>query len=358
MPEDLASLVQAMRHAVPRSPQPPPFAPAAQQHADDWHADVARARRAHDDAARIARRALVDAQRARYGTDARALLHLPAASPPRRRWDVVVPSGGMRALAPSVADGPGATGGGCTVHASVTGAGVGDSPAVIRLHGGAFWMGGGDLRHEVDRDLVDHVVERLGAVVIDVDHRLAPEHPMPAAFEDVLATLDAVRDASTELGIDPDRIALLGTSSGGSIAMAAAILDARRGRTHPLAALACIVPSFDLASVPPAMAADAAAMEARQRMLRGYLGEHDVTGVWASPARAEHLDGLPPTFVAVAAHDEIALGGAAACDAIVRGGGRALARRYPATHTVAAPQAEAAIAIDVGDFLAEHLVPA
>ena len=55
----------------------------------------------------------------------------------------------------------------------------------------------------------------LGAkcVVISVDYRLAPEHPYPAAVEDAVDALHwVIKHGQTELGIDPSRIAVGGSS--------------------------------------------------------------------------------------------------------------------------------------------------
>lgn len=355
LPVDLAGLVDDVRAAVSASAPEPRFARDEGEHRATWLAEVAATRAAHDAAARAVRHALVDAQRARFGVDARDLLGLQTVSPVRRAWPVQVPDGGMRALVPGAVASVGASAGGCDVAATVAGTGSGASPAIVRLHGGAFWMGGGDVRHAFERDLVDLLVERLGAVVVDLDHRLAPEHPLPAGIEDALAAVGAVRAAASDLGVDPARVALVGTSSGGSIALAAAMLDAWRRPTHPIAALACVVPSFDLASLAPSMRDDDDAAAARQRMLRGYLGDHDASSAWAAPARVHALVGAPPTFVAWAEHDEVAVGGADACAAIVRGGGIAEARGYAMTHTIATPDVEASVARDVVAFLAERL---
>ncbi|BBY79128.1 alpha/beta hydrolase [Mycolicibacterium pulveris] len=88
------------------------------------------------------------------------------------------------------------------------------APAVLYCHSGAFVLGNLDTDH---RQCVEFA--RLGrCTVISVDYRLAPEHPYPAALHDVTAVLDGMAADAAELGIDPDRLAVAGSSAGGALA--------------------------------------------------------------------------------------------------------------------------------------------
>ena len=62
------------------------------------------------------------------------------------------------------------------------------------------------------------LVRELDAVVVSPDYRLAPEHPFPAALDDCMATLLWIRENADMLGVDPDRIAVGGTSAGAGLA--------------------------------------------------------------------------------------------------------------------------------------------
>lgn len=87
-------------------------------------------------------------------------------------------------------------------------------PVVVNFHGGGFTLG----TARDDARWAKCVVDEVHAVVASVDYRLAPEHPFPTAVEDgVDAVMYLVRHAD-ELGIDTDRIAISGFSSGGNMA--------------------------------------------------------------------------------------------------------------------------------------------
>ena len=89
----------------------------------------------------------------------------------------------------------------------------GGYPVVINFHGGGFTLGSaGD-----DARWCGTVVNECHAVVISVDYRLAPEHPFPTAIEDGVDSVLYVHEHADELGIDKDKIALSGFSSGGNM---------------------------------------------------------------------------------------------------------------------------------------------
>jgi acetyl esterase/lipase len=96
-------------------------------------------------------------------------------------------------------------------------AGPAPHPFVVFVHGGG-WRNG-------DKGEVVHLARELAAAgyaVFDVQYRLAPAHPFPAAVADVKCLLGRLRERAGELGIDGTRSALLGRSAGGQIALLAA----------------------------------------------------------------------------------------------------------------------------------------
>src|SRR5206468_11907872 len=66
-------------------------------------------------------------------------------------------------------------------------------------------------------------------VLAAVDYRLAPESRFPAAIEEVLAASRWLRESAADLGCDPERLAILGESSGANLTAAATLLARDRG---------------------------------------------------------------------------------------------------------------------------------
>lgn len=91
------------------------------------------------------------------------------------------------------------------------------SSAIIYIHGGWFIAGGYETHDAVVRKLAN----KTGSVIIFTDYRLAPEHPFPAGLNDCVDTVNWVTANAEELGIDPDKIGIIGDSAGGALATAA-----------------------------------------------------------------------------------------------------------------------------------------
>lgn len=87
-------------------------------------------------------------------------------------------------------------------------------PVVINFHGGGFTLGA----PTDDARWCTTVADECGAVVVSVGYRLAPEHPFPYAVEDGVDAIIWVHKHAVELGIDRDKIAISGFSSGGNMA--------------------------------------------------------------------------------------------------------------------------------------------
>ncbi len=108
-------------------------------------------------------------------------------------------------------------------------------PLVFVIHGGS-WRGGsrGDLP-ELNRYLAAR-----GYAVAAISYRFAPEHPHPAASQDVHAAIQFLKSNSPRLGVDATRIALIGRSAGGQLAL----LEAYTGRDPAIrGAVALYAPS-------------------------------------------------------------------------------------------------------------------
>ena len=176
-------------------------------------------------------------------------------------------------------------------------------PAILYPHWGGFVAGGLDLVDAAARRMADQV----GAVVVSVDYRLAPEHPYPAALDDCWTALTWTVEHSATLGIDPDRVAVVGESAGGGLAAALA-LRARDWGGPTLAFQALSFPQLDdrLDTVSARAFTDTPMWDRRSASAswRDYLAGQPADR-YAAPARADDLTGLPPTFVAACEFDPL-----------------------------------------------------
>ena len=110
--------------------------------------------------------------------------------------------------------------------------------AIIHLHGGWFVLGSATAY----RHLIGHIVARTGARAFVPDYRLAPEHPYPAAVDDVFACYQALGRSEIR------RIALAGDSAGGNLALglASRIVDRAVLSDGILVGVAVMSPVTDL----------------------------------------------------------------------------------------------------------------
>jgi acetyl esterase/lipase len=140
-------------------------------------------------------------------------------------------------------------------------------------------------------------------VLISVDYRLAPEHPDPYPVEDCYAGLLWTAAHAGELGIDPTRIVLAGQSAGGGLAAGTALL-ARDRQGPPLLGQILISPMLDDSdSTVSTHQIDGVGVADRAMTRFGwtaYLGDRRGGGdvsIYAAPARATDLTGMPPTYL-------------------------------------------------------------
>jgi acetyl esterase/lipase len=179
-------------------------------------------------------------------------------------------------------------------------------PALLWLHGGGYILGSADAEDLMARS----IVSEIGCAVISVDYRLAPETPHPGPVEDCYAALKWLSTHADELDIDPNRIAVGGSSAGGGLAAALVILTRDRGE-FPLVFQFLLAPMLDdrtctLANPHPYTGEFIWTPQANCFGWTSLLGQEpggpDVSP-YAAAARAEHLEGLPATFLNVGAID-------------------------------------------------------
>ncbi|MET8824405.1 alpha/beta hydrolase [Streptomyces sp. NPDC004610] len=176
---------------------------------------------------------------------------------------------------------------------------VGPRPALYFMHGGGMIMGE---RAEGVEEFLPYVAEGR-AVVVSVEYRLAPEHPDPAPVEDCYAGLVWTARNAAELGVDPARLIVAGSSAGGGLAAGIALLARDRGYPaigHQILVCPMLDDRFQTHS---SRMLDGEGTWDRDANLFGWtslLGDRrggpDVSP-YAAPARAEDLTGLPRAYL-------------------------------------------------------------
>ena len=173
----------------------------------------------------------------------------------------------------------------------------GELPGIYFIHGGGMVLGS----IEGEELVAQMLCERVGAVVVSVDYRLAPEHPHPAPMDDCYAGLRWTVDNADELGIDAGRLAVYGGSAGGGLALAVA-MQAREQGGPDIRFLMPIYPMVDdrntTASSHEVTDVGIWDRDGNIEAWQWYLGGAEADA-YAAPARAEDLSGLPPTFIDV-----------------------------------------------------------
>lgn len=166
--------------------------------------------------------------------------------------------------------------------------------AILYIHGGGFVAGSA----EAWGGLVDHLARQVGVTAYNVDYRLAPEEPYPAALDDTVGAYRALLDQ----GFAPQHIALAGDSAGGGLVLAALARLRDEGALLPAAAV-CFSPYAD-----GTVSAESLTRNAERDFLmtaavaemcwNAYLGTTDPKNPSVSPVFAD-FTGFPPLLLQV-----------------------------------------------------------
>lgn len=177
-------------------------------------------------------------------------------------------------------------------------------PVVLAFHGGAFIVGGPLGAERIAVPLAaDH-----GICTVSLAYPRAPEHRAPVARDAARAALAGLASVP---GVDPQRVAVHGSSAGACLAAGLALHARDVGRPLALQSLSC-----------PALDARASETTDEEHSMRGYsptltheaviaMWEHYLGGAapespelqYAVPALADDLRGVAPAHLTVAEHD-------------------------------------------------------
>ncbi|PSQ05400.1 alpha/beta hydrolase [Halobacteriales archaeon QS_6_71_20] len=184
------------------------------------------------------------------------------------------------------------------------------APTLVFLHGGGWCLGTLDSAD----DLARRLCQRVGAVVVSVDYRLAPEHPFPAAVDDAVRALQWSREYAPEFGGN-GVVGVAGSSAGGTLA-AAASLARPGGETPAVQTLLYPVTDRDFGTDSYEANADGPLLTRAdmRRFWREYLrSDVDAANPHAAPLRAREatLAATAPAVVVTAGRDPLRDDGAA-----------------------------------------------
>lgn len=184
----------------------------------------------------------------------------------------------------------------------------GPHPVHLFLHGGGWSIGSAFSR---DSDAVSrHRAVQADCIVVNVDYRKAPEHPYPTPVHDLIAAIDWVADHCTELGALAGAITAGGQSSGANIVAAATLAMRDEGR-NDVSHQILEVPVLDLSHTVPREHGEELPLSLSDvhTFSAMYLNGSDPNDPLASPLLAADLQGLPPTYIAVAEYDVLRIDG-------------------------------------------------
>lgn len=177
--------------------------------------------------------------------------------------------------------------------------------AIYHIHGGGMIIGN---RFAGVTEILGYIQD-FDAVLVSVEYRLAPENPDPAPIEDCFAGLEWVSANAAELGIDPNRLIIAGSSAGGGLAAGVSILARDRGGPNLCAQmLLCAMLDDRNQTVSSKQYVEEGTWSRGSNLMawKCLLGERqggDDVSVYASPSRASNLSGLPIAFIDVGASE-------------------------------------------------------
>ena len=178
-------------------------------------------------------------------------------------------------------------------------------PAVVYFHGGG-WVFGSIETHEA---FTGFLAKELKAKVFSVDYRLAPEHPYPTPLADCEAAFNWVKENSSDLGINPNRVSIGGDSAGGNLAASLCVKRKQEELSMPKAQL-LIYPVTDLTLKHPSIDEMAEGFfltkDSMEYFRDNYLENRElIKDPLVSPLFAEDLSGHPPAVVVTAGFDPL-----------------------------------------------------
>ena len=174
---------------------------------------------------------------------------------------------------------------------------------ILYFHGGGYVLGSA----KSHRRLCEDIAQASGCAVLNLDYRLAPEHPFPAAVDDAIAALSFIAANGPDGESQSDAVFVGGDSAGGGLTLATLLAARDRGVRLPDAAFG-ISAWTDLAMTGSSLESrkDSDPLIRDPAMLNGmasqYLGPAAAADPLASPLQGDYA-GLPPLLLQVGDHE-------------------------------------------------------
>lgn len=173
----------------------------------------------------------------------------------------------------------------------------------VWFHGGAWLAGGIDSHDSMCRILTN----RSRAAVLNVDYRLAPEHPFPCGLDDAINAVRWAAQHRDELGADSGAMAVGGDSAGATFSAVVAI-DARDRGGPAIARQVLVYPATDMRMDTPSWheyGLEAYGLSRAEVTWSMQQYAADISDWRASPLLADRLDGVAPATIITAECDPL-----------------------------------------------------
>ena len=206
--------------------------------------------------------------------------------------------------------------------------GEGPFPVVLYIHGGGWVIANLDTYDASPRALAN----AANAVVVSTHYRQGPEHRFPAAHDDTFAAYQWVLKNGKSLKGNTERVAVVGESAGGNMALAVA-LQARDKKVQMPSGLVLVYPvaSYDFET--PSYQENADAKPLNRDMMKWFFknymkGPGDAKNPLLTPATNADLKGMPPTTIITAQIDPLRSEGQALAEKMKAAGVQVDAKNY------------------------------
>lgn len=209
---------------------------------------------------------------------------------------------------------------------------AGPRPLLVWLHGGG-WVVGSVASHDVS---LRRLARKSGVSIATVEYRLAPEHPWPAAPNDVLAAWRDIRARAATFGTAPEMMMVGGDSAGGNLA-AALCLDLKAASELQPEFQFLLYPVTDLAEESPTYDQFAEGFYLGRSKMRFYRDAYVPDPAVrpdprVSPLRASSHDGLAPAWIGTSQTDPLLDEGLAYAAKLFEDGVPVQEEGFPAIH--------------------------